>query len=328
MWFRYLLHYLLCNMMYYLSASPAPLRKARTDTTPASHGSLTPGATMRSAASTVSGRQGASKAQRAEQLVQAAASGNVQELLRCLDAAPGGPDAVGWAGVTPLMAAARHGRGAALELLLEARADVLRTDVRGRTALDHAFRRPETEEHLRAWGAFTGRELQRQATSLARRVLRIEEERRRLEAKCAKLPSKEVRERILARRGSMSMPDWSPKRSPDGSPHMSPEMSPTGNPVAWPRARPRGDAPLLLAEMPEGRSGPRRSFTESPELEGSGDLGRALAEPGPRRSPAGTAEAGQLPSALARRTPTGSPPVKRERPPVRITLPVESRHAR
>eukprot|EP00929_Paragymnodinium_shiwhaense_P007741 TRINITY_DN111656_c0_g1_i1.p1 TRINITY_DN111656_c0_g1~~TRINITY_DN111656_c0_g1_i1.p1 ORF type:complete len:727 (+),score=142.82 TRINITY_DN111656_c0_g1_i1:89-2269(+) len=116
-----------------------------------------------------------SKVAQAQKVIQAAASGDVAEMVRALAACEDDAvDAVAWNGLTPLMTASRHGRVAVVECLLARGADPDRTDAYGRTAVDHAYKQALTRECLRARGARTGRELTAEAEELARRILEVE----------------------------------------------------------------------------------------------------------------------------------------------------------
>lgn len=262
-----------------------------TPATPYTTGSRTP-MTVKSRTASKNSLRPESKAKRAEQLVQAAASGDVAALQRLLGG-DADPNAVGWSGATPLMAAAHHGREAAIDLLVLMGADVLRTDVRGRTALDHAYRRPSTRERLRAYGAMTGSDLERRAQDLARRVLQVEQERAKLEAQLSQLPSKEVRERQIALQ----------HRSVSGL--LSP---PTLN---SPRRRTRSTPSMLNVSVDEYNEGDAVAAPQAPP-----EMTRAASAPTP------SIETGLPASALARRSPHDS--AKKDKQ-TRIVLPVKQR---
>eukprot|EP00928_Gymnodinium_smaydae_P034734 TRINITY_DN2454_c0_g1_i2.p1 TRINITY_DN2454_c0_g1~~TRINITY_DN2454_c0_g1_i2.p1 ORF type:complete len:743 (+),score=218.39 TRINITY_DN2454_c0_g1_i2:87-2315(+) len=120
-----------------------------------------------------------SKATQAAKLVQAIGVGDCAAVDLCLRQGAD-PNAVAWGGITPLMAAARHNRDGVMHALLAARADVGRTDARGRTAVDHAFRSPAALTWLRAHGAPSSKELAKAAEVLAQRLLKAEAEKKRL----------------------------------------------------------------------------------------------------------------------------------------------------
>lgn len=138
------------------------------------------------------------KAEKAERLIQAAASGDMvaiqQGLSQRIDV-----NAVAWGGVTALMTAAHHGREAVMECLFSGSADLNRTDLRGRTAVDYAHRQPVVREWLKGRGGLSSRELAAEAEALARRVIQLENYRAKLEAKQQQLPSKEVLQKARLR---------------------------------------------------------------------------------------------------------------------------------
>lgn len=129
-----------------------------------------------------------SRAVKAERLAQAAAVGDENEVLRCLRKRAD-VNATAWGGITPVMAAAHHGRAAVLQRLLAEGADLSRTDMRGRTAVDHAYRRPDVCKWLRGRGGRSGRELATEAQNLARQVLKLEADRARLQETLDQMPS-------------------------------------------------------------------------------------------------------------------------------------------
>lgn len=197
--------------------------------------------------------------QRAERLVTAASSGDIATVQNLLSLRTD-PNCAAWGGVTPLMAAAHHGRQAALEALLARQADLTLTDLHGRTALDHARRRPAVREWLRACGARGGRELAAEAEALARRVLLAGAERARLEALRARLPSEEVLHQAKLRRQLVD-PDraWQAAAAQPAWPTWSP--GPSGS-VASPQASPYTGS--SLAGTPERRSARRGSSHPRP----------------------------------------------------------------
>ena len=96
-----------------------------------------------------------------ERLLQAACVGQLPAVRRCL-AGRAEIDAVAWGGVTALMCAARHGHLEVAKLLLESSADPVRSDMLGRTALDHARHQPaQVTEWLRGHGVMGRQEFER-----------------------------------------------------------------------------------------------------------------------------------------------------------------------
>eukprot|EP00927_Polykrikos_kofoidii_P049032 TRINITY_DN43181_c0_g1_i1.p1 TRINITY_DN43181_c0_g1~~TRINITY_DN43181_c0_g1_i1.p1 ORF type:complete len:656 (+),score=107.78 TRINITY_DN43181_c0_g1_i1:135-1970(+) len=131
-----------------------------------------------------------SKALQTERLVQAVASGNVAAVERCLDlCGEGCINMVCWGGMSPLMTAAYHGREAVVEYLIMRRADVDFSDARGRTAVDHAWKRPATRELLRSHGARSAKDLKEEVERLARRALELQAEQARIAKAVKKMPS-------------------------------------------------------------------------------------------------------------------------------------------
>eukprot|EP00913_Durusdinium_trenchii_P018084 g16992.t2 len=120
-----------------LHAAVAPAASPVAHSPAASPASLRPDDTMHSEHRTM----------QAERLLQAAAHGRPTAVQRCLTSRAD-INAVAWSGVTALMCAARHGRLEVAQLLLESSADPVRTDMLGRTALDHARRQPA---HVQEW---------------------------------------------------------------------------------------------------------------------------------------------------------------------------------
>mmetsp|Transcript_73799 Transcript_73799/g.130911 ORF Transcript_73799/g.130911 Transcript_73799/m.130911 type:complete len:635 (-) Transcript_73799:31-1935(-) len=158
------------------------------------------------------------EARKAEKIIQAAASGDVAGLQRLLHQTKD-VNAVGWAGVTPLMAAARHGRPTVLRYLCERRADLTRTDTYGRTALDHAARSAIARDWLRGQGALTGSEIKAEADMLAQRMLDMQAEWAKLEEYRNRLPSRDLIRRTTGLRRMKS--SGTPRSSPD-SPFRTP----------------------------------------------------------------------------------------------------------
>jgi len=161
-----------------------------------------------------------SKAERAERLIQAAAVGNLQVLQKYIDVRVD-VDTPAWHGVTALMSAARHEQYAALVTLLDARADLGRTDMSGRTAVDYAQRKPRLQAWLRQRGGRTGHELAADAEILAKRLLQVKREMAMLEDKRSRMPRKEVlrmaHERQAQRTGlssSLKLPGMSSSLQP------------------------------------------------------------------------------------------------------------------
>mmetsp|Transcript_8772 Transcript_8772/g.19603 ORF Transcript_8772/g.19603 Transcript_8772/m.19603 type:complete len:603 (+) Transcript_8772:90-1898(+) len=172
-------------------------------------------------------------AERAQQLLQAVAEGNTSTVQRLIGLRAD-VNICAWGGVTPIMAAAHHGRVAVLSLLLSRRADLRKTDMRGRTALDHALRQPEAKDWLRARGALGGKELLAEVAEVARRVQACQAEMKQLERRKQDLPSRGLanRFRILAEQ---------PRFFPDG-------MDLASN--SSPRASRPGPMPLLEGVRP------------------------------------------------------------------------------
>jgi len=171
---------------------------------PIPEGSPVPTPRLVAADGAVDFRTRQSKAEKAERLIQAAAVGNLQVLQTCVDLRID-VDTPAWHGVTALMSAARHGQQAALARLLDARADLGRTDMSGHTAVDYAQRRPRLQAWLRQHGGRTGRELAADAEVLAKRLLQVKKELAGLQDKRSRMPRKEVlqiaRERQAQRTG-------------------------------------------------------------------------------------------------------------------------------
>lgn len=147
------------------------------------------------------------KITRIERLIQAAAANDVTSIQNIL-ALKTDPNSAGWGGVTPLMAAARHGQQVALECLIARQGDLMRTDMRGRTAVDHAYKQHAIRGWLRACGGRTGRELVAEAEKLAHRVLVAGSEAARLAKTRDRLPSAEVQRqaRLLRQMSDFGMP--------------------------------------------------------------------------------------------------------------------------
>eukprot|EP00931_Biecheleriopsis_adriatica_P024302 TRINITY_DN15180_c0_g1_i4.p1 TRINITY_DN15180_c0_g1~~TRINITY_DN15180_c0_g1_i4.p1 ORF type:complete len:696 (+),score=174.33 TRINITY_DN15180_c0_g1_i4:1340-3427(+) len=136
---------------------------------------------------------------RVERVMQAASIGDLAAMKRFLDDRAD-INAVAWGGVTPLMSAAHHGRLPMVLMLLESHADPVRTDMHGRTALDHAKKQPaRVQEELRGNGLLGRQELERMAQSLARQLLHIDQQRTKLEGVRDQLPSEEVKQRARLR---------------------------------------------------------------------------------------------------------------------------------
>jgi len=131
---------------------------------------------------------------KSKQLIQAAAAGDVAKLKRLLQQNID-VNISGWGGATPLMAASRHGREAAVQVLLACRADPGRTDEYGRTAVDHAqhagSRKSSVTSWLRGYGGLSGKELRAKVDAVARQIWDVETQFARLNEYKAKLPSKD-----------------------------------------------------------------------------------------------------------------------------------------
>jgi len=134
-------------------------------------------------------------AERAQQLLQAVAEGNTSTVQRLINARAD-VNIAAWGGVTPIMAAAHHGRVAVMSLLFARHADLRRTDLRGRTALDHALRQPAAHDWLRARGALGGKEMLAEVAQVARRVQACKLEMQQLEKRKRALPSRELAHRF------------------------------------------------------------------------------------------------------------------------------------
>ncbi|CAE7267173.1 unnamed protein product [Symbiodinium natans] len=142
----------------------------------------------------------------AERLSQAATVGDVGAVQRIL-LRRADPNSVVWGGVTALMSAARHGRVQVAKLLLANSAEPARTDMLGRTALDHARSQPaRLREWLRGRGVLARAELEGSAEALGRRLLELQKEWRRLEEMRNQIPSEDVirRTNLLLRLGRAS----------------------------------------------------------------------------------------------------------------------------
>lgn len=128
----------------------------------------------------------------AERLLQAAASGRLALVQRCLTSRAN-INSVAWSGVTALMCAARHGKLEVAQLLLESSADPVRTDMLGRTALDHAKRQPPyVQEWLRGHKVLGRQEFERIVQALGSELLVLKRESKRLETMKAQIPSDDV----------------------------------------------------------------------------------------------------------------------------------------
>lgn len=181
----------------------------------------------------------------AERLCQAATVGDVGAVQRIL-LRRADPNAVVWGGVTALMSAARHGRIQVAKLLLSNSAEPARTDMLGRTALDHARSQPARQrEWLRGRGVLARAELEGSAEALGRQLIEIQKEWRRLEEKRNQIPSEDVirRTNLLLRLGrANSHPEGqgTPALSGVGSPYpghlLVPGSTPTRAPTALERA--------------------------------------------------------------------------------------------
>lgn len=163
-------------------------------------GDLTP-ATPDSLRSSYVGRDPVQKEFRvvlAERLSQAAASGNQALVQSCLNQRAE-VNSVVWGGVSPLMVAAHHGQVAVIDLLLSMRADLAKTDLRGRTAVDHARRQPDAASRLRGRGGLGSLEMAKEAEAIGQRLLKVRGDKERLEAAKAKQPSEDVMRRARLR---------------------------------------------------------------------------------------------------------------------------------
>lgn len=170
-----------------------------------------------------------SKAEKAQQLIQAAAAGDVIVVQSCLNARVD-INLVGWGGVTALMAAARHGRQAVLEALVTRQADLQRTDMSGRTAVDHAYRQLRARDWLRSRGGLSSKELEADAEALAKLLLQAENEKSKLQARRDRMPSREVVQTAKLRQAQrhnllevpqaqrFGMPQWAPPGPPSAPP--------------------------------------------------------------------------------------------------------------
>ncbi|CAJ1360465.1 unnamed protein product, partial [Effrenium voratum] len=128
----------------------------------------------------------------AERLLQAAALGQASTVQRCLTSRAD-INAVAWGGVTALMSAAHHGQTQVADLLLKSAADPVRTDLLGRTALDHARRQPAyVQEWLRGHGVLGREELEQLVQALGRKLLETRQEWKRLQAMRDTIPSEDV----------------------------------------------------------------------------------------------------------------------------------------
>lgn len=128
----------------------------------------------------------------AERLLQAAACGRLALVQRCLTSRAN-INSVAWSGVTALMCAARHGKLEVLQLLLESSADPVRTDMLGRTALDHAKRQPPyVQEWLRGHKVLGRQEFERMVQALGSELLVLKRESKRLETMRDQIPSDDV----------------------------------------------------------------------------------------------------------------------------------------
>lgn len=185
---------------------------------------------------------------KSKHLIQNAATGDIaklQSLLRQRSEV----NAVGWDNVTPLMAAARHGREGALQLLLAAKAEIGRTDSYGRTAVDHAQsgsakHRATIVNYLRGYGGVSGKELKAQVDALARRMFDVESKCSRLNERKSQLPSREalveykdLLKRTQTRQGLARQlsrrHSWTGDLTPRGSPL---DLTPRGPSDLTPRA--------------------------------------------------------------------------------------------
>lgn len=91
------------------------------------------------------------------------------------------------------MCAARHGKLEVAQLLLESSADPVRTDMLGRTALDHAKRQPPyVQEWLRGHKVLGRQEFERIVQALGSELLVLKRESKRLETMKAQIPSDDV----------------------------------------------------------------------------------------------------------------------------------------
>jgi len=91
------------------------------------------------------------------------------------------------------MCAARHGKLEVLQLLLESSADPVRTDMLGRTALDHAKRQPPyVQEWLRGHKVLGRQEFERMVQALGSELLVLKRESKRLETMRDQIPSDDV----------------------------------------------------------------------------------------------------------------------------------------
>lgn len=160
----------------------------------------------------------------AERLLQAAAHGRPTAVQRCLTSRAD-INAVAWSGVTALMCAARHGRLEVAQLLLESSADPVRTDMLGRTALDHARRQPaHVQEWLRGHRVLGRQEFERMVQVLGRELLVTEREWKRLEGMRESIPSEDVQRRtkLINRLGPKTLSQDNGQVGAFGSPYPSP----------------------------------------------------------------------------------------------------------
>merc|ERR1712190_229786 len=79
-----------------------------------------------------------------------------------------------------------------------------RTDMRGRTALDHARNQPKARKLLRKHGGLTSQELAGKVEQFAQHIVDTEAKRVTLQAQLDELPSAYVRERTKSRRWSFA----------------------------------------------------------------------------------------------------------------------------
>mmetsp|Transcript_741 Transcript_741/g.1175 ORF Transcript_741/g.1175 Transcript_741/m.1175 type:complete len:670 (+) Transcript_741:94-2103(+) len=146
------------------------------------------------------------RAVKSDYLIQAASSGDVTK-VRTLLQGRANVNTAAWGGVTALMAAARHGREAVVRALVLDLADPTRTDLHGRTAVDHARCGPSsTKLRITHWlqsrGALSGQELSAQVDALGQRFFDVERQLKELQARKKEQDShRQTVTRTIARMG-------------------------------------------------------------------------------------------------------------------------------
>lgn len=151
------------------------------------------------------------KTVRVERLLQAATVGDIGAVQRFLSSHTN-PDSIAWGGVTALMSAARHAQVEVLKLLISFRADPVRTDMYGRTALDHAQQQPQKlRDWLRGRGILGAQELGKIAEALSSQLLEAEAQKQKMTALRDQLPSGDVMRRARHRQRLQQQKEATPQ---------------------------------------------------------------------------------------------------------------------